>query len=53
MVHYSSDTVVYEGGAKNPLKGHIVEVSCLCAECQFCVFAGSKDSRELYNGIYN
>ena len=41
MVHYSSRVSYYEGGAKNPLKG-IHEASCLCAKCQFCVFAGSK-----------
>ena len=39
MVHYSSRTKLYEGGAKNPLKG-IHEASCLCAKCQFCVFSG-------------
>ena len=51
MVHYSSRVIYYEGGAKNPLKG-IHEASCLCAKCQFCVYSGSKEVREVCNGIH-
>ena len=52
MVHYSSNAFYYEGGAKNPLKGTYVEVRWYCAKCQFCVLSGSKDFREICNGIH-
>lgn len=53
MVHYSSYTVYYEGGAKNPLKGTSLKFFVNAQNAQFCVFSGSKEFRVEYNGIYS
>ncbi len=52
MVHYSSNIAYYEGGAKNPLKGISMKFLVSALNAQFCVFSGSKDIRELCNGIH-
>ena len=52
MVHYSSNLVCHEGGAKNPLKGTSMKFLVNARYAQFCVFSGSKDNRVKYNGIY-
>ena len=41
MVHYSSCTYCYEGGAKNPLKGTSLKFLVYARYAQFCVFSGS------------
>ena len=43
MVHYSSNLVCHEGGAKNPLKGISMKFLVNARVCQTCVFSGSKD----------
>ena len=53
MVHYSSDNLYYEGGAKNPLKGISMKFLVNAQNAQLCVFAGSKEAREICNGIHN
>jgi len=52
MVHYSSYTVYYEGGAKNPLKGISLKFLANALNAQFCVFPGSKEFRVECNGIH-
>ena len=52
MVHYSSHTGVYEGGAKNPLKGISMKFLECARNSQVCVCLGSKEVRVIYNGIY-
>ena len=42
MVHYSSDIVYYEGGAKNPLKGKSLKFLVCAQNAQFRVRSGSK-----------
>ena len=51
MVHYSSCTVYYEGGAKNPLKGTSLKFLVYAQYAQLCVFSGSKGIRVRCNGI--
>jgi len=51
MVHYSSCTVYYEGGAKNPLLGTSLKFLVDAQYAQLCVFAGSKGTRVRCNGI--
>ena len=51
MVHYSSDIVYYEGGARNPLKSISMKFLVYAWNAQFGVFTGSKDSRDTCNGI--
>ncbi len=51
MVHYSSCANFYEGGAKNPLKGIPMKFLVYARDAQFCVYSGSKESRNDYNGI--
>ena len=41
MVHYSSRTIYYEGGAKNPLKG---------TSLKLCIFARNASFVYLYKG---
>lgn len=53
MVHYSSRTFYYEGGAKNPLKGTSMKFLVCAQNAQLCVLAGSKDNREICNGIHS
>lgn len=43
MVHYSSNSSYYEGGAKNPLKGTSMKLVMNARNAQFCVFVGRKD----------
>ena len=52
MVHYSSGIVYYEGGAKNPLKGISMKFLVCAQNAQFGVLAGSKEIREICNGIH-
>lgn len=52
MVHYSSYTVYYEGGAKNPLKGTSLKFRVNAQNAQLCVFSWSKEIRVRCNGIY-
>lgn len=52
MVHYSSNIVYYEGGAKNPLKSISLKFLVCARNAQFGVLSGSKDNRDTYNGIY-
>jgi hypothetical protein len=42
MVHYSSCTIHYEGGAKNPLKDISLKFFINARYAQFCVFLESK-----------
>ncbi len=51
MVHYSSYIVYYEGGAKNPLKGISMKFLVSALNAQFGVLSGSKEFREIRNGI--
>jgi hypothetical protein len=51
MVHYSSCTVYYEGGAKNPLKGTSLKFLVNAQNAQLCVVSGRKEIRVRYNGI--
>ena len=53
MVQYSSCIVYYEGGAKNPLKGISMKFLVNAQNAQLCVFAGSKEAREICNGIHS
>ncbi len=53
MVHYSSHINYYEGGAKNPLKGISMKFLVSAQDAQFRVFSGSKDDREICNGIHS
>ena len=43
MVHYSSHTIYYEGGAKNPLKGTSTKLVISARNAQFCVLVGRKN----------
>lgn len=52
MVHYSSCTVYYEGGAKNPLKGTSLKFFVNAQNAQLCVLSGSKEVRVICNGIH-
>ena len=52
VVHYSSDIAYYEGGAKNPLKGTSLKFLVCAQNAQLCVFSGSKDCRDICNGIH-
>lgn len=45
--------VYYEGGAKNPLKGTSMKFLVRAQNAQLCVLAGSKDDREICNGIHS
>ena len=51
VVHYSSNIVYYEGGAKNPLKSISMKFLDYARNAQFGVFSGSKDFRDTRNGI--
>ena len=53
LVHYSSYIVYYEGGAKNPLKGTSMKFLVSAQNAQLCVLSGSKDNREICNGIHS
>ena len=43
MVHYSSRTKVYEGGAKNPLKGTSLKFLVSARNASFVCFQGVKN----------
>ena len=43
MVHYSSNLVCHEGGAKNPLKGTSMKLVINARNAQFCVVVGRKN----------
>ena len=51
VVHYSSDIVYYEGGAKNPLKSISMKFRVYAQNAQFGVYTWSKDFRDTCNGI--
>ena len=42
MVHYSSYTVLYEGGAKNPLKGTSLKFLVYARDASFACLQGVK-----------
>ena len=52
MVHYSSHTGVYEGGAKNTLKGISMKFLECARNSQVCVCLGSKEVRVVCSGIH-
>ena len=52
MVHYSSDIVYCEGGAKNPSKSKSLKFLVYARNAQFCAYVGSKEFRDLCNGIH-
>lgn len=45
-------TFIPEGGAKNPSKGTSMKLLVIALNAQFGVFAGSKESGAIHNGMW-